>query len=359
MRRAHASIWMAGLLGLGVGLAGSVPGQAQGGTGQIDLYVGGAAGAEGIKLGGWGSGMATADATYKTIGEASIKVETNGYYAGGRIEFEEPKDISAVKNDPFGFLEFVVKFQPGKKKERQQENNNPEMGYPGSGGAPASPGSGGAFAEGGAPGEIGGFPGAFPGGGFPGAPGAAPAEEQLRPDTDFVKVQIKCEEGTFTATDFPNLMLPSAQDGWYSVAIPFVKFNGLDKVDTAKIQEIRVFGNYKDTFWIGEIRTTVDDEPINADPVDDEERSVGELIEFRAQATGGLSPLQYVWDFDKSDGLQEDAIGQVVHKAFFKPSPDAPGRPGEPQPYLVTLTVRDLSGAKRSVRKECNVIVNR
>lgn len=355
MRRAHASIWMAGLLGLGVGLVGSAPGQAQDGTGQIDLYVGGAAGAEGIRLGGWGSGMATADATYKTIGEASIKVETTGYYAGARIEFEEPKDISAVKNDPFGFLELVCKFQPGKKKERQQRSNDSEMGYPGAVEMSGAAGASGAFGEG-SSGEFGMF------GGFPGAPGATgggAAAEQLRPDTEYVKVQLKCEEGTFTATDFPNLMLPSAQDGWYSVAIPFVKFNGLDKVDTAKIQEIRVFGNYKDTFWIGEIRTTVDDEPINADPVDDEERSVGELIEFRAQATGGLSPLQYVWDFDKSDGLQEDAIGQVVHKAFFKPSPDAPGRPGEPQPYLVTLTVRDLSGAKRSVRKECNVIVNR
>lgn len=356
MRKAHASIWIAGLLGVGVCLAGTSPGQAQGGTGQIDLYTGGAAGAEGIKLGGWGSGKAEADASYKTTGEASIRIETAGYYSGGRIEFEESKDISAVKNDPYGFLELVCRFQPGKKKQRQQQQSSP-MGPEGSSsGAPGAPATSSGAAEFGAPPPGSGFGGAFP---VPGGGGSGAAEPVLTPDTEYVKVQLKCEEGTFTATDFPNLMIPSAVDGWHSVAIPFVKFNGLDKVDTAKIKEIRVFGNYKDTFWVGEIRTTVDDEPINADPVDDEERSVGELIEFRASATGGLSPLQYVWDFDKSDGLQEDAIGQTVYKAFFRPSPDAPGRPGEPQPYLVTLTVRDLSGAKRSVRKECNVIVNR
>jgi hypothetical protein len=89
------------------------------------------------------------------------------------------------------------------------------------------------------------------------------------------------------------------------------------------------------------------------------EVSVGEPVEFRAQATGGLSPLFYSWDFDASDGsTQEDGVGPVVVHLFRKPSRDAPGQPGVPQPYVVTLTVRDLSGAKKPVRRTVDVIVN-
>ena len=45
--------------------------------------------------------------------------------------------------------------------------------------------------------------------------------------------------------------------------------------------------------WIGEIRPTSDDEPITVDPIDELEVSVGEAVEFRAAATGGISPLQH------------------------------------------------------------------
>jgi len=86
---------------------------------------------------------------------------------------------------------------------------------------------------------------------------------------------------------------------------------------------------------------------------------VGEPVEFRATAQGGISPLQYIWDFDQADGpTQEDATGPSVVHVFRRASNTVPGRPGELQPLVVTLTVKDLSGAKKPVRRTANVIVN-
>ena len=65
--------------------------------------------------------------------------------------------------------------------------------------------------------------------------------------------------GTHFAYDLKEMRVGKA------VAIPFVAFKGLDRAATAHVKEIRIFGDGKDTFWIGEIRTTTDDEPINVE----------------------------------------------------------------------------------------------
>ncbi len=322
------------------------------------LFNGGDLQTEGIQLGAWGSGKAQSDGAYRTIGERSIRIETNGYYSGGRIQFTKPRDITDVKADPYAYLEFICRFQPGTLKKKDTPANTLGPGGPG--------GPGGLFP--GAPGAPGGagFPGGLlPGGGgtnpgFPGALGGAgsSSQEAISPDTSRMKVVLYCEEGNFVASNFPVVLNPADQEGWFSVAVPFVAFKGIDKVPTAKVKEIRIFGDSKDTFWIGEIRTTSDDEPISVDAIDDLEVSKGEPVELRAQATGGISPLQYTWDFDLSDGIQEDAFGPSVVHTFRKESPTAPGNQLEVQPYVVTVTVKDLSGAKKPVRRQAAVIVN-
>lgn len=360
MRQLKPSVLGMVLLGGAALLAHTVPGNAQGTSRTLELYSGGATAAEGVKLGGWGSGMAVEDRATHAMGDASIRVQTNGYYSGARLQFEVPRDVTDQKNNPAGFLEFAIKFQPGTLKK--------SSGPGGGGGYPGGGGGGGGY-PGGSGGGGGSFPGGgggYPGGGGPGGdaagggyPGAAGAEGQgITPDTHRMKVLLICEEGTFVASEFPVTMIPRTEEGWYSVAIPFVAFKGLDKSPTARIKEIRVFGDSRDTFWIGEIRTTTDEEPITVEPLDNIEVSVGEAVEFRAQATGGISPLQYSWDFDKNDGIQEDDTGQSVVHVFRKASTPIPNRPGEYQPYVVTLTVKDLSGAKKPVRREVDVIVN-
>jgi len=346
-------------------LTGTAPGNAQNTTkpavkskpASEGIYTGTATAAEGIRLGGWGSGLATEDKTYRTIGDNSIRIETNGYYAGARITFEQPRDMTDEKAKPDGFLEFIIRFQPGKAKPAS--SSGPGGGYPG-GGAPGAPGglglSGGPGGPGGFGGELPGGPGFF-GGGVPGATDSG--EAAITPDTRKMKVVLVCEEGTFVASHFPVMLQPASEEGWFSVAIPYVAFKGMEKATTVRLNEVRIFGDAKDTFWIGEIKTTTDDEPITVDPLDDLEVSVGEAVEFRSTASGGISPLSYSWDFDLSDSIQEDANGPGVVHVFRKESPPVPGQAGELQPYVVTLTVSDLSGAKRPVRRQTSVIVNR
>lgn len=321
------------------------------------LFNGGDLQTEGISLGAWGSGKAQSDGAYRTIGERSIRIETNGYYSGGRIQFTKPRDITDVKNDPYAYLEFICRFQPGtlKKKDNATSPLGAPMG-PGGGGFPGGSGlgSGGAFPGLGGGSTLPGFPGQ--GGGIGGA--GSSSQESIAPDTSRMKVILNCEEGSFVASNFPVVLNPADQEGWFSVAIPFVAFKNLDKAQSAKVKEIRLFGDSKDTFWIGEIRTTTDDEPISVDALDDLEVSKGEPVELRAQATGGISPLQYTWDFDLSDGIQEDAFGPSVVHTFRKESPTAPGNQLEVQPYVVTVTVKDLSGAKKPIRRQAAVIVN-
>jgi len=327
-------------------LVSSLPARTQNLVKNKELFAGQAIDVEGIRLGAWGSGRAREDTTKKSIGDTSIRVDTNGYYAGGRIEFNEPRDITEQKSDPYGFLAFTIFFQPGTRKPPR----NSVAGYPGSGGAPGFSGEG-------APPALEGAPSGFPM--FPGAPSGGGEEEQIQPDTSKIKVVLTCEEGTFVASNFPVTLVPASEEGWFQVAIPFVAFKGLDKVQTCKIREIRIFGDTRDTFWIGEIRTTTDEEPISVEPLEDAEVAIQEPVEFRASATGGISPLQYSWDFDLSDGLQEDAVGPVVVHVFRNASKTVPGGAlGDVQPYVVTLTVKDLSGAKRPVRRTANVIVN-
>ncbi len=372
--------------------------------GNLDRYGGAAAKVEGILLGGWGSGMAREDREFRTTGDGSIRVETDGYYSGARVQYLQAKDLTAQKADAFGLIELTMRFKPGVIRQRRQQQLQ-QGGAGGLGGGPggiggaaggigglggfggggpggirsgsgleggasagagfgSGPGSGfggiggnSGFAGAGGPGGAMGDPGGFgPGGGFGGGVGSA---QTISPDTRRLKVMLVCQEGTFVASNFPLVLQPSSEEGWFVVGVPFVAFKGLEKARSAHLREIRIFGDTKDTFWIGQIRTAVDDEPIQVEPLDDDQQAVvGEPIEFAAVATGGLSPLQYSWDFDRSDGIQEDAIGPIAVWVYNQASKDVPGSPGELQPFQVTVTVRDLGGAKKPALQTANVTIN-
>lgn len=370
------------------------------------LYTGAAAASEGIRLASWGSGAAVEDPAQRATGDSSLRIETNGFYSGARILFDRPRDLTAQKNDPYAYLQFIVRFQPGRLRERarqlaQSASSRTQQG--GAGGLGGDSGFGGSFDSGsggpgdfggsgglgsggsgglgsGGPGDFGGLgglgsggPGDFGGsggfgdfggaggygfGGGYGLPGGDFAQV-IKPDTRRLRVMMICEEGTFVASNYPVALYPSQVQGWFQIAIPFVAFKGLSQAPTCNLKEIRLFGDYKDTFWIGEIRTTTDDQPIEVEPLpEDTDVVVGEPVEFVAQANGGLAPLEYEWDFNVADGPSVDATGPIAVNVFRSPSRPVPGMPGQLQPYKVKLTVRDLSGAKAPVTQETDIIVN-
>jgi len=323
----------------------------------VDIYTGDSVISAGIKLRGWGSGTGKEDRQKSYNGDRSIHVTTNGYYAGARMQFERPVDLTEQTQDPFSLLEFLIFFKEGPEPRNRQQGGVGGLGSPGSQGAgpqgssgagPQGPGSGSGAAG------LPGFPGGV--GGLGGGSGRA-GQQRRPPATRRLKVILVGEEGRVTATNQPVVLFPARQENWFEVAVPFSAFKGLDKMDSFNLREIRLFGDHKDDFWIGEIRTATDEEPITVEPLSAQEVSVGDQVQFRAEATAGLSALKFSWDFDASDGIQEDATGPVVVHYYRKPSELLQGSQ-EPEPYVVTLTVSDLSGVKKPERRQTDVVVN-
>lgn len=317
------------------------------------IYRGDAPSTAGIRLAGWGSGIAVDAPTQGYSGSHSLRVSVDGYYSGGRVLFNTPLDLTPDVTNPNAFLEFVIQFQPAQIKSLASRAGT----LPGTSGAAgiggAIPGSGNSGFSGGfsgaAPGagfgpEAGGFPGGFPGG-DPNVPG-----QQVIPDTRRLRVILVFEGAQAISHEHPLVTFPTPDGKWVRVAIPFAKFKSTAKLSRYMLKELRIFGDSPDTFFVGEIRTVVDTDPISIEPMDEQVVAVGDNVVFTTKAEAGLSALQYSWDFDASDGIQEDAVGTRVAHIYKRASP-------ENAPYKVTVTVTDMAGVKKPERVTTTVEV--
>lgn len=316
---------------------------------QGSLYDGTeAAASRGIIIRGWGSGQAVEVRDRVLSGQQfSARIRSDGPYSGGRFIFNTPVDLGGALKGPesdLNFLQFSVQFEPSPLANRQPGTS----GAPGdSGGAILEPNSGGAVSQ--------------PLPGFPGDPGAVDplTGQPAKPlqASKLLRVAMVFDDGkTIEASRWPISLYPVSGDpGWFQMAVPFKAFSGRDKLTSGKLKEVRIFTDNKDTFYVGDIQIVHDDEPIVIEPLDNFDVAVGDIIQFDAQAQGGLSTLKYSWDFDAKDGVQEDAVGQSVIKIYRK---ERTKGNGEPEPYIVTLTVTDVSGAKKPEVQKCEVVVN-
>ena len=135
-------------------------------------------------------------------------------------------------------------------------------------------------------------------------------------------VVLQFEGGVAIAEDHPLIRFPTSEKGWVRVVIPFTQFKGAPRMASYRLQEIRVFGDAPDTFFIGQITTVTDNDPISVEPLEEQVVSLNDRVEFVGSAEGGISGLKYSWDFDKSDGIQEDAVGARVSHVYTKASPE-------------------------------------
>jgi len=312
----------------------------------VALYRGEPSSASGLQLAGWGSGTAVDTSAEAYSGSHSIRLDSDGYYAGGRIIFREPVNITEQFKDPQTFLEMTIKFLPGQLRNRLGSGSS----YSGPGGPAGYPGSGGP--GGGPAGYPGGGPGGYPGGaGGLGDPTTDPTAALLiTPDTQRLRVVLVFDGGIAVAEDHPLIRFPTSEPSWVRVAIPFTQFKGAPRMASYRLREMRIFGDEKDTFFVGQISTITDSEPISVEPLEEQVVAVNDRLELLGSAEGGISGLKYSWDFDKSDGIQEDAIGARVYHAYTKATPEG-------KPYIITLTVTDISGAKQPVSAETTVEV--
>jgi hypothetical protein len=295
-----------------------------------------------LQAGGWGSGtlFESKDIVYR--GTSSLKLISLNYYEGGRLDFSTPLDLSSYLKNPFAFLRFrifpttspIVSTFPG------AGGFMPGGGALGAGGMfVAPPGAPGGMA-GGAPGMPGGAPG-MPGGvQFPG--GAYPSVYQLKS----FRIVLICEDGLLVSENFPFDMQMVMGERFYSVAIPFNSFKGNGN---GIVKRMLIFTNSPQTIYIGQISVIVDDTPITVVvPSKSIAARVNTFVQFSALARAGVSSLRYTWDFDDSNGIQEESIGRAVLHSFTKTGT-----------FNVTITVSDLAGVKKPAREKIKVEVLR
>ena len=342
----------------------------------------------GLILSGWGSGDIRESGEAVYIGSTSLQVVTQSFYQGGRIALQQPISLGNFVSDAHAYLVFQVRLPGGTGSLYTAGYGRgvgmglpPGMGVPGMpstgrlGGAPTGAGRAAGRAGGmrggmggppvdpgvGAPPSMGGVPGA-PGvgtgrrtggvaGGVPGIPGYGGYRGGYTAPTMTTRVMkqmrvvVVTDDGKQYEAVAPFEPPITDQEGWFPIGIALGAFKGLSP--DAKIKEIRVFGDAYGVFYVGEIRVATDPTPITGDAGEEQIVAANDLVRLEARASAGITPLKYSWDFDASDGIQEDAIGKVVTTRYRKA--------GE---YIVTLTVTDVFGLKKPFVATTKVTVN-
>lgn len=275
----------------------------------------------------WGGGKIEETAETSLAGGRSLKVETSNLFQGGVLKLGAPADLSAFATGNKDFLTiglFVVDFS----------------GASAGGGTPAN--TGGAVGGGRGGGRSGGATVGGAGGGAPVGGGAAP--------TTAAAARMENLRLVITTTDgkLSEAMLPIRSVGkWIQAGIPVSMIPGFAKTNKT-IQSIAVSGDAPTYFYLGEIKVTQDVSPIQGQ-IHNTALNVGKGTEVVLQATadGGATPLVFSWDFNSTDGVQDEAAGQAVRHKFRLPGT-----------FKVTLTVKDIYGVKTPWVGTLDVTVN-
>lgn len=342
----------AGLLGV---CAWAVPALAAGQAGAQIFYRGDNKEVSGITLSGWGSGTVQEETRTFYSGSTSLKIVSHGLYQGGSITFNTPIDLSPYVANPNAYLQFAILIPGLTSGNRTSGGGFPGGGFPG-GGFPGGAGGGGFQGGGGFPGGgRGGFPGGgFPGGGrggfqggggFPGGGGAIGGNAaQAAQSVQNLRLQVTTANGRSS-----EILLPVAtardDNQWKLFSVPVPALTALSASD-AQVKQIRLFADQPTTMYLGKIGTTVDTTPIRIDSI--QEKVVPRRVSYRytATATGGLTPLRYSWDWDATDGIQDESQGRTATHSF--------GKEGD---YVVTVTVSDYFNQKQPAKTTFKVHV--
>ena len=177
----------------------------------------------------------------------------------------------------------------------------------------------------------------MPGGEMPGAmPGDKPgkaAQEAPPPMVTKVRALMVTDKGQLDSGAIDILHAEDALENWSTMVIPLAQFAGVGKDPEAKLEDIALFGNAQEKFWVATVKLVAEDDPLVADAGQQRIVKVNKPVQFEAKAQTGSARVQYCWDFDDWDGIAEDSLGQQALWTF-----------PEPGFYVVTLTVTDRTG---------------
>lgn len=306
---------------------------------------------QGAKLGSWGSGIAEFDEEEAFLEGGAVRVETTGFFEGGRVDLSTPLAADQFFADPAGgYLRLVVKVN---EPAAATPVAAPVTGqFPGAfppdpgmfPGGPADPGMAPGFDPGMAPpvdpGMAPGFdPGMFPEGVPPGGmiPGGQVTGVAPPPPTKITQVRalIVADGGMVDSGPIALDRYPEVVEDWVEIVVPLSAFGDTSAMRGGQIRHIALFGDVKETFWVGDLTIGYEQQPLVADAGENIVTRVNRETEFKAAPQPEGVKATYVWDFDGLDGIQEEGFGPQTTWTFLTPGY-----------YDVTLTVRDPDGRR-------------
>lgn len=295
------------------------------------LYAGQPVSETGIGLSSWGGGKIVEMKDVSLAGGNALRVQTTNFFQGGLLQFPKPIDLTTAFQDKNNLLAIGV----------WVADNQASAG----GGGGVNPGGGGGRMGGG---EGGGRMG---GGRMAGGLGAEPPSgggtTSAPKNMSEMRVVIKTSDGKLSEAILPIGQAGGSVNKWVRTGIPINQIPGFAKTNK-QITAIAASGNAPAFFYIGEVRVAVDQTPIQG-VLGNSDMNIGRGtdVTLYGSAEAGMTPVEYVWDFDAKDGLQEEARGQAVTHKFRLP--------GE---FKVTLTIKDKYGLKQPWTGTFNVTVN-
>jgi len=159
----------------------------------------------------------------------------------------------------------------------------------------------------------------------------APANEAAF-RTDAFRVELTTDQGTAVLPDYPIYPGDRNEGGWVRVGFPLRDFKG--RIGD-KLNQITIFTERPDVVYVGEVKLLLNIAPLEASPIAYPAiAKVGQPVTLMARANEGLAPIRAVWDFDMSNGLQEEASGARVTTVYNKAGD-----------YEATVTMSDATGA--------------
>lgn len=266
------------------------------------LYQGDALDGKSITVGSWGSGQCEDIAKSGYTGSHSLKITARSLFEGGRIDFVQPVDLTQHFKNPNAYLQLITKMSL----------------------------------------DATGVDDPLLDGFAPDAGSSSPSKTPV----SRVRVVMKIDGGPMVECQADLAGFKVADDGWMTLSFPFSAFKGKKDRPAYKISRIVISADGNEPFYVGQIQIVTDTTEITADPGLDQFVAANDDVMFRPSSEGGAASMRYAWDFDDKDGLQEDAIGEVVYHKYRKPGK-----------YTVTLTVSDAFGIKESVTKTLKIEV--
>jgi len=318
---------------------------------------------QGITLKSWGSGSIAETDETALEGTTSVRVTTRNYFQGGVLEFGKPFDLAASFTEKNNLLMVSLRMADGSMTMGGGMLGGKLPGGMGGPGGMAAPGGPPPGVGGGRVGGRGGAPGggrqggpAGPGGmggpggmmqGGPGGPGGMGGGAGTPATLKQLRVVVTTTDGLRSEAYLPVGTVVAGASGWRTVGLPLQAISGLERTNKV-VKAISFSGDTTGTFFVGELKILNDATPLYVEPnVRELNLALGDEVELYGIGTGGASQLEYAWDFDDKDGVQVDATGQSVRRRFRKAGT-----------YVITLTLNDLFGLKKSYSTTIKAIVN-